>query len=141
MSSVQKRLVLVVEDQPAVRDKVKRWLEADGFVVRTAGEYESALRELATCEPILLCIDQTLPRETGLELIESVRKWSKVPIIVMSERHSPEDMAEAERVGANAFLKKPFDKKLLVKYVRWMLDGPHSSRPTVRRLRRMSSHH
>ena len=135
------RLVLVVEDQPAIRERVKRWLEADGFTVRVASEYDSAMRELETCEPILLCIDQTLPRESGLDLVETVRKRSKVPIIMMSERHSPEDMADAEQAGANAFLKKPFERELLVKYVRWILDGPHASRPTVRRLRRLSSSH
>lgn len=136
------RLVLVVEDQPVLRERVKRWLEGDGFKVRVASEYESALRELEDCDPVLLCIDQTLPRESGLDLVEAIRKRSrKVPIIMMGERHSPEDMADAEQAGANAFLKKPFEKALLLKYVRWILDGPRASRPTVRRLRRLSSHH
>jgi hypothetical protein len=48
-------------------------------------------------------------------------------------------MAEAERVGANAFLKKPFAKPLLLKYVRWILDGPHASSPSIRGLRRVES--
>ncbi|HEY1958251.1 MAG TPA: response regulator [Polyangiaceae bacterium] len=134
------RLVLVVEDQPAIRERVKRWLEAEGFKVRVAAEYDSAMRELETCSPLLLCIDSSLPRESGLELVEAIRKRSKVPIIMMSERHSPEDMAEAEQAGANAFLKKPFERELLMKYVRSMLEGPYSSRPTVRRLRRVSNH-
>lgn len=134
------RLVLVVEDQPSIRERVKRWLESDKFKVRVAAEYDSALRELESCTPQLMVIDSTLPRESGLDLVEAVRKQSKVPIIMMSERHSPEDMAEAEAVGANAFLKKPFERELLLKYVRSMLEGPYASRPTVRRLRRVSNH-
>jgi len=92
--------------------------------------------------PAIACVDLTLPRESGLDLVEAIRKSTKfnhVPIIVMSDRHSPEDMAEAERVGANAFLKKPFAKPLLLKYVRWILDGPHASSPSIRGLRRVES--
>jgi DNA-binding response OmpR family regulator len=131
--------VLVVEDQPVMREKVKGWLEADGFTVSTAAEYESALKAIETSAPILACVDLTLPRESGLDLVEAIRKMPgrMLPIIVMSERHSPEDMAEAERVGANAFLKKPFERALLLKYVQSILSGPHASRPTIRRLRRI----
>jgi DNA-binding NarL/FixJ family response regulator len=59
-----------------------------------------------------------------------------VPILVMSDRASPEYMAQAEQVGANAFLKKPFSREKLIKYVTTLLDGPNASRPSVRRLRR-----
>jgi DNA-binding response OmpR family regulator len=54
----------------------------------------------------------------------------------MGDRSSPEDMAHAEEVGADAFLKKPFTRERLWKYVVTLLDGPHASRPSVRRLRR-----
>jgi DNA-binding response OmpR family regulator len=81
----------------------------------------------------------TLPRESGLELCEFARKNSRlrfVPILMISDRSSPEDMANAEEAGANAFLKKPFTRDKLLKYVMVLLDGPHASSPSVRRLRR-----
>jgi DNA-binding response OmpR family regulator len=80
-----------------------------------------------------------LPRESGFELCEYIRNQPRlrlVPILVVSDRSSPEDMAHAEHVGANAFLKKPFTRDKLLKYVITLLDGPHSSSPSVRRLRR-----
>jgi len=132
------RLVLLVEDDPLQRRRVKAWLEAEGFDVRCASEYATALEEIEACAPAIACVDLTLPRESGLDLVESIRKHAThatLPIIVMSDRHSPEDMAEAERAGANAFLKKPFGRPLLVKYVRWILDGSRPTRPSIRGLR------
>ena len=136
-----RRVVLVVEDEPLLRERVKVWLESEKFDVQCASEYNSALKAMEGV-PAIACVDLTLPRESGLDLVEAIRKSTKfnhVPIIVMSDRHSPEDMAEAERVGANAFLKKPFAKPLLLKYVRWILDGPHASSPSIRGLRRVDS--
>jgi DNA-binding response OmpR family regulator len=135
-----RRVVLVVEDDPLLRQRVKVWLESEKFDVRCASEYATALEEMEACEPEIACVDLTLPRESGLDLVEAIRKnarHAKLPIIVMSDRHSPEDMAEAERVGANAFLKKPFVRTLLLEYLNWILEGSHASRPDVRGLRRV----
>jgi len=136
---MQKRVALVVEDNPPERDTISGWLKLAGFDVEAAADYRAAVALLATLRPDIICCDIALPRESGLDLVEWVRKtpaidW--VPILVMSERHSPEDMAQAEHMGASAYLKKPFTRARLEKYVLALLDGPHSSRPSVRRLRR-----
>jgi DNA-binding response OmpR family regulator len=137
---MRKRLALVVEDNPPERDMVAGWLRLEGFEVETAVDYRAAVAALASIRPDIICCDISLPRESGFDLVEYVRAdqataW--IPILVMSERHSPEDMAHAEHVGANAYLKKPFSRERLEKYITALLDGPHSSRPSVRRLRRM----
>jgi DNA-binding response OmpR family regulator len=137
---MRKRLALVVEDNPPERDMVAGWLRLEGFEVETAVDYRAAVAALTSIRPDIICCDISLPRESGFDLVEHVRAnqataW--IPILVMSERHSPEDMAQAEHVGANAYLKKPFSRERLEKYVTALLDGPHSSRPSVRRLRRM----
>lgn len=132
-----KRLVLVVEDFPETREEMCAWLQGEGFEVRAAADYQSALQQLEAATPSLACIDLTLPRESGFDLIEAIRKMpgrALVPLLVMSERAYPEDMAQAEELGANAFLKKPFTRDRFIKYVRAILDGPFSSRPSVRRL-------
>jgi two-component system, chemotaxis family, response regulator PixH len=115
-----------------------RTLENEKFTVAVALDYESAVRQLALKKPSLATIDLQLPRESGFELCEYIRKQPEliyVPILVTGDRAYPEDMAHAEEAGANAFLRKPFTMKQLVKYVHAILDGPHSSRPSVRRLR------
>ncbi len=134
-----KRMVLVVEDHPAERDATVRILKSQDFRVETASDYLGAVKFMETNIPSLVCLDLTLPRESGFEVCEYMQREARlrfVPIIVMSDRSSPEDMAHAEHVGANAFLKKPFTRDKLVKYVTTLLDGPHASRPSVRRLRR-----
>jgi DNA-binding response OmpR family regulator len=139
MSADPQRVVLVVEDNPSERDAVQRILQSNNFHVEIAADYHSAVKFMATSVPSLICLDLTLPRESGFEVCEHMQKDMRlrfVPILVMSDRASPEDMAQAEQVGANAFLKKPFTAAKLLKYVNTLLDGPHASRPSVRRLRR-----
>jgi DNA-binding response OmpR family regulator len=134
-----KRTVLLVEDHPPEREMIRRALMTQHFHVATAVDYHGAVDYLSKSAPHLVCLDLTLPRESGFELCEYIRSDQKlrlVPILVVSDRSSPEDMAQAEYVGANAFLKKPFTRERLVKYVITLLDGPHASRPSVRRLRR-----
>jgi DNA-binding response OmpR family regulator len=134
-----KRTILLVEDHPPEREAIRRILVSQDFRVETTSDYRGAVSMLVDSIPSLVCLDLTLPRESGFELCEYIRGDGRlrfVPVLVMSERSSPEDMAHAEYVGANAFLKKPFSREKLLKYVITLLDGPHASRPSVRRLRR-----
>ena len=136
---MRKRTALVVEDNPPEREQVCGWLRLSGFQVEAAVDYRAAVAALSSVRPDIILCDLSLPRESGFELVEYVRKtkfieW--IPILVMTDRYSPEDMAHAEELGANAYLKKPFQRDRLDKYVTTLLDGPHSSRPSVRRLRR-----
>jgi DNA-binding response OmpR family regulator len=128
---------LVVEDEPLMRERVRQWLAEAKFEVKCASEYASGLRALELGGLAIAFVDMSLPRESGLDLVEAIRQHSlgkHLPIVVMSERHSPEDMAEAERVGANAFLKKPFARPLLLKYAQWILEGPRATSPSIRDL-------
>lgn len=134
-----KRTVVLVEGHPSEREVVRQALVDQDFRVQVASDYHGAIGELSKLVPHLVCLNLALPRESGFELCEYIRNESRlrfVPILVMSDRSSPEDMAHAEYAGANAFLKKPFSRDKLIKYVTALLDGPHTSRPSVRRLRR-----
>ncbi len=138
MAASADRIVLVVEDDPTLQRAMAKALEENRFHAVTALDYETALRCLKNIRPHLVALDLGLPRESGYELCEYIRKQPEllyIPILVTSDRAFPEDMAHAEDAGANAFLKKPFPMKKLLKYVEALLDGPTSSRPSVRRLR------
>jgi len=111
-----KRTILLVEDHPPEREAIRRILIGQDFRVETTSDYHGAVSMLSTSIPSLVCLDLTLPRESGFELCEYIRSDARlrfVPVLVMSERSSPEDMAHAEYVGANAFLKKPFSRENL----------------------------
>jgi DNA-binding response OmpR family regulator len=132
------RIALVVEDDPSLQAQMAKHLEKAKFHVLRAFDYDTAVRHLTTHRPHVACVDLGLPSESGYELCEHIRSRPELlnlPILVTSERGFPEDMAHAEEAGANAFLKKPFGMKQLLKYVSALLDGPNQSRPSVRRLR------
>jgi len=138
MTNGLERVILVVEDDPILQRSMAKALEEANFKVVQALDYESAVRCLRELRPSLACVDLSLPRESGYEVCEYIRKQPEliyIPILVTSDRAFPEDMAHAEEAGANAFLKKPFPMKKLLKYIVALLDGPNSSRPSVRRLR------
>jgi DNA-binding response OmpR family regulator len=140
MNVITRRYVLVVEDDPVLRPAMAAALGGENFDVATAADYLTALHLLAKRVPTLVCVDLGLPRESGYEMCEYMRRKPElvhVPILVTSDRSFPEDMAHAEDAGANAFLKKPFTMKSLLKYVSALLDGPHSSQRGMRRLRIM----
>jgi DNA-binding response OmpR family regulator len=138
MTKKSRGLALVVEDDPSLQRAMLAQLESDGFKVLAAYDHDTAVRHLSTNKPQVVCVDLGLPSESGFVVCEHIRRQPElinVPILVTSERSFPEDMAHAEEAGANAFLKKPFTMKKLTKYVMALLDGPHASRPSVRRLR------
>ena len=138
MTTVARRSVLVVEDDPGLQRTMATTLAGVNFEVLTAPDYATAVRVLAGKAPTIVCVDLGLPRESGFEVCEHMRKQAHllhVPILVTSDRSFPEDMAHAEEAGANAFLKKPFPMKTLLKYVSALLDGPRASQRGMRRLR------
>jgi CheY-like chemotaxis protein len=133
-----RRLALIVEDDPTLQRAMRAELDAAKFDVLLAYDLDTAVRHLAKSEPQLVCVDLGLPSASGYEVCEYIRRQShllNVPILVTSERGFPEDMAHAEEAGADAFLKKPFTMKRLMKYITALLDGPSTSRPSIRRLR------
>jgi two-component system, OmpR family, phosphate regulon response regulator PhoB len=138
MKSKARGLALVVEDDPSLQRAMLAQLESERFAVLAAYDYNTAVKHLTKSVPQLVCVDLGLPSASGFEVCEYIRKQkdlTNVPILVTSERGSPEDMAHAEEAGANAFLRKPFTMRRLIKYVNALVDGPFGSRPSVRRLR------
>jgi DNA-binding response OmpR family regulator len=138
MTNTKIRIALVVEDDPLLQSAMAKQLERAKFQVLTALNFDAAVRHLTALKPDVACVDLGLPSESGYELCEYIRSQPHLlwlPILVTSERGFPEDMAHAEEAGANAFLKKPFTMQRLLKYVSALLDGPQTSRPSVRRLR------
>jgi DNA-binding response OmpR family regulator len=138
MTNTKSRIALVVEDDPLLQSAMVKQLERAKFQVLAALNFDAAVRHLTGLKPDVACVDLGLPSESGYELCEYIRSQPHLiwlPILVTSERSFPEDMAHAEEAGANAFLKKPFTMQRLLKYVSALLDGPQTSRPSVRRLR------
>jgi CheY-like chemotaxis protein len=134
-----KRTALIVEDDPRLLAEMTAFVQKIlRFEVLAAYDYHGALAQLENHMPDVISIDLRLPRESGYELCEHIRRqphFAKLPILVTGEDAFPEDMAHAEEAGANAFLEKPFSMVSFARNVSALLEGPKASRPGVRLLR------
>lgn len=100
--------VLLVEDEPEIRRFVKSALEAMGCVVTEADSVMSATHVLSVNSADLLVVDLGLPDVDGQTLIERVRSWSDMPVLVLSARAMEQDKVDALNLGADDYLTKPF---------------------------------
>ncbi|TDU80061.1 response regulator [Streptomyces sp. KS 21] len=100
--------VLVVEDDPQLVRALKINLQARKFDVTEAGDGRAAIRLAADGRPDVILLDLGLPDMDGVEVIRSVRGWSRVPILVLSARHTSEEKIRALDAGADDYVTKPF---------------------------------
>nr|WSW42286.1 response regulator [Streptomyces sp. NBC_01001] len=110
--------VLVVEDDPQLVRALKINLQARNFEVEEASDGGSALRLAAARKPDVIVLDLGLPDMDGIDVIKGVRDWSKVPILVLSARHTSEDKIRALDAGADDYVTKPFSMDELLARLR-----------------------
>ncbi|WP_374777286.1 response regulator [Streptomyces sp. NBC_01310] len=110
--------VLVVEDDPQLVRALKINLQARKFEVEEASDGGSALRLAAARKPDVIVLDLGLPDMDGVDVIKSVRGWSRVPILVLSARHTSEDKIRALDAGADDYVTKPFSMDELLARLR-----------------------
>jgi DNA-binding response OmpR family regulator len=113
--------VLVVEDDPAIRALMVATLSEDGFAVEAVTDGAEALAYVRGCRPALIVLDLSMPVMDGREFLRTYRALAgeTAPVIVSTALTHPEE--EAQRLGAEACLPKPFDLDDLVAMVRRLL--------------------
>lgn len=105
---MNKPLILVVEDDPTVRNLITTTLRANHYDYEAAPNGESALLVATTGQPDIVLLDLGLPDMDGVEIIKRIRSWSQMPIIVISARSEDADKIAALDAGADDYLTKPF---------------------------------
>jgi two-component system KDP operon response regulator KdpE len=100
--------VLVVDDEPQILRALVINLKARKYEVDTAPDGASALRLAADRHPDVIILDLGLPDMDGVEVISGIRGWTRVPIIVLSARHTSDEKVEALDAGADDYVTKPF---------------------------------
>jgi two-component system phosphate regulon response regulator OmpR len=115
--------ILIVEDDPRLRERLARFLAGEGFRVTTAADAADARAELRSINPDLLVLDVMMPGESGLELTESLRRERAggLPILLLTARGAPEDRIAGFEAGADDYLGKPFEPRELVLRIRALL--------------------
>jgi DNA-binding response OmpR family regulator len=123
--------VLVVDDEPIVRDVVVRYLERDGYRTLEAATGDEARRLLELEAPSLVVLDVMLPGVSGLELCRWIRLRSEVPIVMLTALGEEADRIVGLEIGADDYLTKPFSPRELAVRVRNLMR--RTAQPTAGR--------
>jgi DNA-binding response OmpR family regulator len=115
------RRVLVVDDEPHIREVLRAYLEADGIEVTEAGDGESALTVVRENPPDLVLLDVMLPGIDGLETLRQVRTVSDVYVILVTARAEEIDKLVGLGVGADDYVTKPFSPREVTARVKAVL--------------------
>lgn len=115
------QVILVVDDDPAIRESLARELRVSGYTVILASDGLEGVRAFETHAPDLILTDLSMPRSDGFELISAIRPATQTPILVLSVRGSDSDKIRALDLGADDFVTKPFSVAELLARVRAQL--------------------
>jgi CheY-like chemotaxis protein len=112
--------VLVIDDEPGIREVVRLILESRGLTVVTAGSTAEARRRLAERRPGAILLDLVLPGEDGLTFLASLkadRRYAAIPVLVITGRLRRGDRARAVAAGAEDLFTKPFDEHAVLSWL------------------------
>ena len=127
--------VLVVEDDPIVRDVVIRYLKQDGYRAVEARDGTDGLRRFEEFAPDLVVLDIMLPGMDGLSLCRAIRQRATTPIVMLTGRGEEADRIVGLELGADDYITKPFSPRELVARVRAVLRrGPIKTAPNGEKL-------
>lgn len=114
--------ILVVDDEARMRKLVKDFLTVKGFQVLEAGDGEEAIDLFFEQKDIaLILLDVMMPKMDGWEVLRSIRKYSQVPIIMLTARGDEQDELQSFNLGVDEYISKPFSPKILVARVEAIL--------------------
>ncbi len=128
--------LLVVDDDARLRDLLRRYLSGNGYRVTVAADAAEARALMKSIAFDLLIVDVMMPGETGLELTQSVRSHSHVPILILTARGEPADRIAGLEQGADDYLPKPFEpRELLLRCGALMRRAAPPPAATIREIR------
>lgn len=116
-----KTKILLVDDDPNIRQLVRLYLEKEGFDVTEADRGDTALKEFKAAPPNLMLLDVMLPGMDGWQVCREVRKVSNIPIIMLTAKDETFDKVLGLELGADDYITKPFEGKELVARVKAVL--------------------
>ncbi|MBM4462752.1 MAG: response regulator [Chloroflexi bacterium] len=112
---------MVVDDDRALLKLARRLLELNGYGVITASDGERALQLLDAEKPSLMILDVRMPGLNGYQVCEQVRKFSNVPVIMLTAKSQPDDVMQGFAAGADDYVTKPFGVNELLARVKAVL--------------------
>ena len=123
--------IMAVDDEPAIRNLLKRSLEAEGYDVFLAADGGSALKSMDRHRPDLVILDIMMPGLNGLQVLDLIRQRSNVPIIMLTGIGEATTVHDALSMGADDYVRKPFGGRELLARIKAKLRraGPEVTMP------------
>jgi two-component system, OmpR family, KDP operon response regulator KdpE len=121
MTSTLKARVLVIDDEAQILRLLRHSLEAQGYEVHEAKNGLSGLKKVVSLQPDAIILDLSLPDLDGLKVLDRLREWPQIPVLILSVRDSVNDITAALDAGADDYLTKPFHERELLSRVRAIL--------------------
>ncbi|MFH1902219.1 MAG: response regulator [Candidatus Omnitrophota bacterium] len=119
--------ILLVDDEPNIVKLVAARLKANGYEVISAYDGQEALETARRVKPDLIILDLMLPKMSGYKvcgLLKGDSRFAKIPIIIFTARAQEEDVKLGGELGAEAYVTKPFDSKMLLSKIKELLKQP-----------------
>ncbi len=121
--------ILVIEDEPNMRELVKARLELTGYAVDVAPDGFAGIQKARAFNPDLVILDLMLPKLDGYTVCRMLKSggFEKVPVILFSARSAPDDARRGQEMGADAYVTKPFEQEVLLGKVAELLEAKRKS--------------
>lgn len=127
--------VLIVDDDDRLRELLRKYLAEQGFRTTVAADGAAARQHMTAVEFDMIVLDVMMPGMTGIELTETIRRTSDVPILLLTAMGEPEDRIAGLERGADDYLVKPFEPRELVLRINAVLRRAPTAPPTVAEVR------
>ena len=102
--------ILIIEDEPALLETLKQFLESEKYIVETANDYILGIEKIGTYDYDCILLDIMLPNGSGIDILREIKKQKKKdPVIILSAKDSVEDKVLGLDLGADDYLAKPFN--------------------------------
>ena len=116
-----RRKILLVDDEPRLLDSMRMNLELEGFEVYEAHDGQEALDRIRKLLPDLVVLDVMMPRMDGLETLAELRRFSSVPVIMLTVKADDSDIVAGLERGADDYVAKPFSQQVLLSRIKAVL--------------------
>src|SRR5919201_3590257 len=129
----RRHTVLIVDDEPRILDSVRMNLELDGYQVFEATNGQEALTEVRRRLPDLVVMDVMMPEMDGFEALRELRRFSSVPVVLLTVKADERDVVHGLELGADDYVGKPFSPAVLLSRLKAALrraDAPPQAPPS-----------
>lgn len=116
-----KKKILIIEDEKDLANIIKSSLEKENFEAKIVTQGDLAINEFYSFSPNLILLDINLPKKNGWEICDEIRRYSKVPIIIMTARDTELDEIHGLKLGADDYITKPISIKVIILKIKKIL--------------------